>query len=100
MYQNLQYFNYWDLDIGDSEDGYIDDLRIRVDWYDEMTGYWFIKLVGYCTGLVCHGLILDVHGIGTIGWRISYCYMQYRYMTYWSVLDETVYWAVSGFVIV
>ena len=47
------------MDIGDSEDEYIDDLRIRVDWYDERIGYWFIKLVGYCTGLLCHGLILD-----------------------------------------
>jgi len=32
--------------------------------------------------------------------EIGYCYMQYKYMRYWSVLDVTIYWAVARLIIV
>ena len=38
--------------------------------------------------------------IETMSRRISYCYVQYKYMRYWSVLDVTIYWVVSELVIV
>jgi len=85
--------------IGDSEDGYIDDLRIRVDWYDKRTGYWFIKLVGYCTRLLWHRLILD-DCIGIIGWWISYYCILVQMDEILISSDETIHWAVSGLAIV
>jgi len=88
--------------ISDSENGYIDDLRIRVDWYDERTGYWFIKLVGYCTGLLWHELILDIHDdcIETTScWIIYYCILvQMDEMLISSRWDYPL--SNSGFVIV
>ena len=62
--------------------------------------YWDSGLLYQITR---YELILDVHDdcIETVGWWISYyCILVQMYMWYWPALDETVYWTVSGIVIV
>jgi len=67
-------FSYWDADI------FMMVYRIK---YLDMNWYLTIRMT-----------------IETMYRQIDYCYMQYKYMWYWSVLDEAVYWAVSELVIV
>ena len=67
-------FSYWDADIL---------MMVYCIRYLDMNWYLTIRMT-----------------IETMYRQIGYCYMQYKYMWYWSVLDEAVYWAVSELVIV
>ena len=71
------YFSYWDTDVS------VMVYRIR---YLDMDWYLMIRMT--------------VEARFTMTAEIGYCYMQYRYMWYWSVQEEAVYWAISEFVIV